>query len=222
MLMRCIQSNNKCTLHLYKLFLYTFLHCFVKFFMSIPILSQINSMIFRYPIKTWTIVWCLLIVDSSQMSESIFIMTNSIYNIVTLPVVYVRAHMQRTRWLYIKVALFSKILFKIVIRHNILRLFPKNPKNYKFSKNYPFEACQFWNFSGFAQFSVLTYFHYFGFFGIILSRSMEENSAILKISPFGYNFLSWLILKIQLFLAILKESLPENNASILLSFGNPL
>ena len=134
MLMRCIQSNNKCTLHLYKLFLYTFLHCFVKFFMSIPILSQINSMIFRYPIKTWTIVWCLLIVDSSQMSESIFIMTNSIYNIVTLPVVYVRAHMQRTRWLYIKVALFSKILFKIVIIRNMKRLFPKNFKNYEFFK----------------------------------------------------------------------------------------
>ena len=102
-----------------------------------------------------------------------------------------------------------------------------------FPKNYPFEDCKFWHFSGLAQFSVLTYFHYFGFFGIILSRSMRENSVILKISPFGYtslsksciwsfchfcpmhNFLLWLIWKIQLFLAILEKSLPENHASIL-------
>ena len=102
-----------------------------------------------------------------------------------------------------------------------------------FPKNYPFEDCKFWHFSGLAQFSVLTYFHYFGFFGIILSRSMGENSVILKISPFGYtslsksciwsfchfcpmhNFLLWLIWKIQLFLAILEKSLPENHASIL-------
>ena len=102
-----------------------------------------------------------------------------------------------------------------------------------FPKNYPFEDCKFWHFSGLAQFSVLTYFHYFGFFGIILSRSMGENSVILKISPFGYtslsksciwsfchfcpmhNFLLWLIWKIQLFLAILEKSLPENHVSIL-------
>merc|ERR1712141_576726 len=86
---------------------------------------------------------------------------------------------------------------------------------------------------GLAQFSVLTYFHYFGFFGIILSRSMEENSVILKICPFGYtllsksciwsfchfcpmhNFLLCLIWKIQPFPAILEKSLPENHASIL-------
>ena len=102
-----------------------------------------------------------------------------------------------------------------------------------FPKNYPFEECQFWNFSGFAQFSVLTYFHYFGFFDITLSRSMGENSVILKICPFGYtslsksciwsfchfcpmhNFLLWLLWKIQLFLTILDKSLPENHASIL-------
>ena len=102
-----------------------------------------------------------------------------------------------------------------------------------FPKNYPFEDCKFWHFSGLAQFSVLTYFHYFGFFGIILSRSMGENSVILKICPFGYtllsksciwsfchfcpmhNFLLWLIWKIQLFLAILEKSLPDNHASIL-------
>ena len=59
-----------------------------------------------------------------------------------------------------------------------------------FPKNYPFEDCKFWHFSGLAQFSVLTYFHYFGFFGIILSRSMGENSVILKICPFGYTLLS--------------------------------
>ena len=102
-----------------------------------------------------------------------------------------------------------------------------------FPKNYPFEDCKFWHFNGLAQFSVLTYFHYLRFFGIILSRSMGENSVILKISPFGYtllsksciwsfchfcpmhNFLLWLIWKIQLFLAILEKSLPENHASIL-------
>ena len=102
-----------------------------------------------------------------------------------------------------------------------------------FPKNCPFEDCSFWNFSGMAQFSVLTYFHYFGFFGIILSRSMRENSVILNISPFGctslsnsciwsfchfcpmHNFLLWLIWKIQLFLAILEKSLPENHASVL-------
>ena len=88
-------------------------------------------------------------------------------------------------------------------------------------------------FSGLAHFSVLTYFHNFGFFGIILSRSMGENSVILKISPFGYtsfsksciwsfyhfcpkhNFLLWVIWKIHLFLAILLKSLSENHASIL-------
>ena len=36
-----------------------------------------------------------------------------------------------------RVALFPKILFKIVILHNIKRLFPKNPKNYEFSKKLP-------------------------------------------------------------------------------------
>ena len=130
-------------------------------------------------------------------------------------------------------ALFPKILFKIVILHNIKRLFPKNLKNYEFSKKLPIWRLQILTFSGLAQFSVLTHFHYFGFFGIILSRSMGENSVILKISPFGYtslsksciwsfchfcpmhNFLLWLIWKIQLFLAILEKSLPENHASIL-------
>ena len=91
-------------------------------------------------------------------------------------------------------------------------------------------------------FWVLTYVNHFGFFGIILSRSMRENSVILKISPFWYtslsnsciwsfchfcpmhNFLLWLIWKIQLFLAILEKSLPENHGSInfILSFWNPL
>ena len=37
----------------------------------------------------------------------------------------------------IRVALFPKILFKIVILHNIKRLFPKTPKNYEFSKKLP-------------------------------------------------------------------------------------
>ena len=39
--------------------------------------------------------------------------------------------------LYSRVALFPKILFKIVILHNIKRLFPKNHKNYEFSKKLP-------------------------------------------------------------------------------------
>ena len=105
-----------------------------------------------------------------------------------------------------------------------------------FPKNCPFEDCSSWHFSGFAQFSVLTYFHYFGFFGIILSRSMGENSVILKICPLGYtslsksciwsfchfcpmhNYLLRLIWKIQLFLAILEKSLPENHASVLFCY----
>ena len=37
----------------------------------------------------------------------------------------------------IRVALFPKNLFKIVILHNIKRLFPKNPKNYEFFKKLP-------------------------------------------------------------------------------------
>ena len=37
----------------------------------------------------------------------------------------------------IRVALFPKILFKIVILHNIKRLFPKDPKFYEFSKKIP-------------------------------------------------------------------------------------
>ena len=44
-------------------------------------------------------------------------------------------------WISIRVALFPKILFKIVILHDIKRLFPKNPKNYEFSKKKPFEDC---------------------------------------------------------------------------------
>ena len=36
-----------------------------------------------------------------------------------------------------RVALFPKILFKIAILHNIKRIFPKNPKNYEFSKKLP-------------------------------------------------------------------------------------
>ena len=84
--------------------------------------------------------------------------------------------------LNIRVALFPKNLFKIVILHNIKRLFPKNSKNYKFSKNSPFEDCSFWHFWSLAQFSVLTNFRYFGFFGMILSRSMRENSVILEIT----------------------------------------
>ena len=38
----------------------------------------------------------------------------------------------------IRVALFPKILFKIVILHNIKRLFPKTPKIMNFPKNSPF------------------------------------------------------------------------------------
>ena len=38
---------------------------------------------------------------------------------------------------YIRVALSPKILFKIVIFHNIKRIFPKNLKNYEFSKKLP-------------------------------------------------------------------------------------
>ena len=37
----------------------------------------------------------------------------------------------------IRVALFQKILFKIVILHNIKRHFPKNSKNYEFSRKLP-------------------------------------------------------------------------------------
>ena len=44
-------------------------------------------------------------------------------------------------WLF-----FPKILFKIVILHN-----------YEFFKEYPFEECLFWHFSGLAQFSVFWY-----------------------------------------------------------------
>ena len=88
-------------------------------------------------------------------------------------------------WLFFQ-KFFSKLLSFIISRD----FFPKTPKIMNFPKNYPFEDCKFWHFSGLAQFSVLTYFHYFGFFGIILSRSMGENSVILKISPFGYTSLS--------------------------------
>ena len=88
----------------------------------------------------------------------------------------------------IRVALFSKIIFKMVVLHNIKRRLHKTPK----IMNFPKKKKSKWRllilcFSGLAQFSVLTYFHYYGFFGIL---SMRENSVILKISPFGHTLLS--------------------------------
>ena len=41
----------------------------------------------------------------------------------------------------IRVALFQKILFKIVILHYIQRLFPKTPKIINFPKKFPFKDC---------------------------------------------------------------------------------
>ena len=70
-----------------------------------------------------------------------------------------------TKCITLKSIFVNNLNLAIVRIPLIKRLFPKNLKNYVFSKkNTLLKIANFDTFSGLAQFWVLTYFHYFGFF----------------------------------------------------------